>query len=134
MAENKTQPNNADVTAFINTVSDAAKRADCMKLVEIMRQITGEQPKMWGGSIVGFSEFHYQYASGREGDWFKLGFSPRKQNITLYLSQDFPEKEEILSRLGKHKTGVGCVYVKTLQDVDESALQELLATAVKKRG
>lgn len=130
MAELKTKPNDGDVAAFLNAVADNQKRADCFTLLEMMREITGEAPKMWGGSIVGFGSFHYKYESGREGDWFVAGFSPRKQNLTLYIMAGFDRYEELLQKLGKHKTGKSCLYLKKLADVDETVLRELIGGSV----
>ncbi len=130
MAELKTQPNETSVEAFLDGVSDETKRQDCHALVELMRQVTGEEPKMWGGSIVGFGSYHYKYASGREGDWFLAGFSPRKQNLTLYIMSGFSRHDELMSQLGKHKTGKSCLYVKKLADIDGDVLKELVERSV----
>ena len=101
-----------------------------MKALDIMMEVTGEKPKMWGPSIVGFGSYHYVYASGREGDWPLTGFSPRKQALTLYIMAGFGHYDELMSRLGKHKTGKSCLYVKRLSDIDESVLRELIAASV----
>ena len=131
MAENKTQKTKASVTDFIDAIDDPRKRDDSKALVELMQRVTGEQPAMWGESIVGFCDFHYRSAAGREGDWFKVGFSPRKQNLTLYLSlTDVAGYDALLSRLGKHSTGKSCLYVKKLEDVDQLVLEELIEKAI----
>ena len=95
-----------------------------------MKEITGEEPKMWGTSIVGFGNFHYRYDSGREGDWFLAGFSPRKQSLTLYIMSGFSEYEELMQQLGKYKTGKSCLYVKRLGDIDEGILKELISQSI----
>ena len=123
MAELKTQANDADVSAFLDALEDEGKRSDCLKLVELM-------PRMWGANIVGFGSMPYAYASGRSGTWFVAGFSPRKQNLTLYLSQGFEQHDELLGRLGKHSTGKSCLYVKRLADVDVGVLRELVDETV----
>ena len=126
MAELKTKENDASVTSFLNGVENKTRRTDSFTLLEIMHEITGESPKMWGESIIGFGTYHYVYASGREGDWMRVGFSPRKQALTLYLSYGFTGKEELISKLGKFKTGKGCLYLKKLEDVDLATLKELI--------
>lgn len=131
MAELKTKLNDADVKEFLNSVSDEEKRADSFRVLELMSEISGEEPKMWGSSIVGFGTYHYKYASGREGDWMRIGFSPRKQNLTLYIMNGFDRYEDLLSKLGKYKTGKSCLYVKRLSEIDESVLRELISESVK---
>jgi hypothetical protein len=126
MAENKTQENERSVNDFLNSVQDEKKRADSFVILEIMRQVTGKEPKMWGDSIVGFGKYHYRYESGREGDEPVTGFSPRKQNLTLYLMLGFPQSEELLQRLGKFTTGKYCLYIKKIEDVDLQVLEELV--------
>jgi len=127
MSELKTKKNNKNVNDFINAVDHAGKRSDSFELLEIMKQISGEQPKMWGASIIGFGNLHYKYASGREGDWFKIGFSPRKAKISLYLMGcDISKGQEFLNRLGKHKTGKGCLYINKLADIEVGVLKELI--------
>jgi hypothetical protein len=130
MAELKTKPTGADVTAFLNGVADEQKRRDCFTLVEIMRAATGAEPQMWGDAIVGFGSQHYRYASGREGDWPIIGFSPRKQNLTLYLTYGYEQYADLLAKLGKHSTGKACLYVKRLSDVDMPTLLELVDQSV----
>jgi hypothetical protein len=126
VSELKTQKNDASVTAFLNTVEDEKKRADSFALLKLFEEVTGAPATMWGSSIVGFGSYHYKYASGREGDWMLTGFSPRKQNLTLYIMAGFDRYDELLGKLGKHSTGKGCLYVKRLEDVDQSVLRELI--------
>lgn len=131
MAEMKTKPNEQNVEEFLNGIDDEKKRADCFAVLELMQQITGEEPTMWGDSIVGFGRYHYKYASGREGDWPLTGFSPRKQNLTLYITSGFDQYDHLLDRLGKFKTGKSCLYVKKLEDVDRPTLEELVKQSVE---
>lgn len=131
MAELKTKMNDASVDAFLNTVVDERKRQDCFTLVDLMTEATGAQPRMWGDSIVGFGEYHYKYASGREGNWFLAGFAPRKQNLTLYIMSGFDQYDELLGKLGKHSTGKSCLYIKRLDDVDMATLRELVVELVQ---
>ena len=129
-AKNKTVANDASVNTFLEAVPDSEKQADSWELVELMRRLTGHEPAMWGTSIVGFGSYHYHYDSGREGDMCRLGFSPRKTALTLYVMPGFDGYEQLLGRLGKHKTGRSCLYVKRLDDVDRDVLEELLTAAV----
>jgi len=131
MAELKTKPNDQSVEAFINSVADEKKRQDCFTILELMKQVTQTEPKMWGDSIVGFGSYHYKYASGREGDWFLTGFSPRKQNLTLYIMAGFEQYDALLEKLGKFKTGKSCLYIKKIEDVDLPTLRELVAQSVE---
>ncbi len=131
MAELKTKPTGEDVTQFLNALSDEKKRQDCFTLIELMRQATGKEPKIWRGGMVGFGDVHYKYASGREGDTGIIGFAPRKQNLTLYLLSGFDGQEQVLARLGKHKIGKGCLYIKRLEDIDMPALRELIQNSVE---
>lgn len=131
MAELKTQKNAASVEEFLNSVENERKRADSFRVLELMREVTGEEPAMWGTSIVGFGSYHYKYASGREGDWFLAGFSPRKQSLTLYIMSGFEEYDALLSKLGKHKTGKSCLYLNKLDDVDEQILRKLVKKSVE---
>jgi hypothetical protein len=130
MAELKTKPTKASVSAFINSQPDQQTRKDCRELVAIMKQATAANPKMWGESIVGFGKCHLKYASGRELDWFYVGFSPRKAGLTLYLSCDLSQHARVLKKLGKQKTGKGCLYIKRLDDVNLEALKELVEVSV----
>jgi hypothetical protein len=129
---NKTQPTEASVESFLVNLDDEKKRADSCRLIEIMRGITGEPATMWGPGIVGFGTYHYSYESGREGDMPITGFSPRKAALTLYLMGDWQEHADLLERLGKHRLGKGCVYIKRLADVDEDILTELISRAAQK--
>jgi hypothetical protein len=131
MAELKTKPTGASVAEFLKAIPDERRRSDCRIVLRMMQEITRARPKMWGKSIVGFGSHHYQYASGREGDWFVMGFSPRKQDLTLYLMSGVERHRELLGRLGKHKTGVGCLYLKTLDDVDLPTLRRLLRESAR---
>ena len=132
MSELKTKVNNASVEKFLNAVADEQARKDCYEILKIMKQVTKEEPKMWGASIVGFGSYHYKGASGREGDWMLTGFSPRKQNLTLYLMHGFDVHKDLLKKLGKYKTSMGCLYIKKLEDVDKKVLKELVAASVKR--
>lgn len=131
MAELKTKRNKGNVESFLNSVPDEKKRQDSFKVLELMKQVTGKEPEMWGESIVGFGSYHYKYASGQEGDWFLVGFSPRKQNITLYIMSGFDEYEQLLTKLGKHSTGKSCLYIKKIEDVDMGILKELVRQSVE---
>jgi len=126
MAEVKTKKTQKSVSAFLNTIEDEQKRKNCKTISKIMKDITGKQPAMWGERIVGFDTYHYKYASGREGDWFKIGFSPRKQAITIYIMPGYQDYSAILKKLGPHKTGKCCLYIKRLEDIDLSVLNQLL--------
>jgi hypothetical protein len=126
----KTQKNDASVEAFLNSVENERKRADSFAILELMREVTGEEPAMWGDSIVGFGSYHYRYASGREGDWFVVGFSPRVQNLTLYIMSGFDEYQGLLAKLGKFRTGKSCLYINKLADVDMDVLRELVERSV----
>ena len=123
---NKTQPTDASVAAFVAGIPDPRQRADSERLIALMSEVTGEPATMWGPSIIGFGSYHYRYASGREGDAPLVGFSPRKTALTLYASADEEVRADLLARLGPHKVGKGCVYVKRLSDVDEQALADLI--------
>ena len=131
MAENKTKPTRAGVTAFLDSVEDRQKRADCRKVAAMMRRATGKRAKMWGASIVGFGTYHYQYDSGREGDFMLTGFSPRKQALTVYVMPGFSKYGSLMKKLGKYKTGKSCLYIKRLADVDERVLEQLIGKSVK---
>lgn len=135
MAKNtelKTKVNSASVEGFLNAVKDEAVRSDCIAIMKMMKQVTKEEPKMWGSSIVGFGSYHYKGKSGREGDWMLTGFSPRKQNLTLYLMGGFDTHKDLLKRLGKFTTSVGCLYIKKLDDVDKKVLKDLVTASVKR--
>ncbi len=130
MAENKTKENDADVVAFLNGVADERKRQDSFAILALMQEVTRMEPKMWGDSIVGFGKYHYKYESGREGDMPITGFSPRKQSLTLYIMPGFARYEDLMAKLGKHKTGKSCLYINKLADVDTAVLRELVAQSV----
>jgi len=131
MAELKTKVNNASVNRFLNAIEDEAVRRDCKEIAKIMKQAAKAPPKMWGESIIGFGSYHYKYATGREGDWMLTGFSPRKQNITIYIMAGFERYEKLLNKLGKHSTAKSCLYIKKLADVDKKVLAELIVESVK---
>lgn len=127
----KTRPNDQNVQAFLNKVESEPQKQDSYALLEMMQEISGEPPKMWGDSIIGFGSYHYQYASGREGDWFLAGFSPRKKSISLYIMSGFSEFDQLLEELGKHKKGKSCLYINKLADVNETVLHELIRRSVE---
>ncbi|MEQ8362492.1 MAG: DUF1801 domain-containing protein [Cyclobacteriaceae bacterium] len=131
MAELKTKKNNASVTVFLNKVKNKQRKEDCFEVLELMKEVTKEEPKMWGPSIVGFGTYHYVYASGREGDWMVTGFSPRAQSLTLYIMAGFDRYEELMQQLGKFKTGKSCLYISKLEDVDISILKKLIKASVQ---
>lgn len=131
MAENKTNPTKASVDKFINSVKDKNIQEDCYTIIKLMQSVTKEEPKMWGPSIIGFGDYHYKYASGREGDFFLTGFSPRKQNLALYLMGGLENQEDQLKKLGKHKTGKACLYIKSLKDIDKKVLKDMIVQSVK---
>lgn len=130
-AELKTKKNAASVKDFIDAIKDQTLREDCLEIAKLMKQVTKSDGKMWGSSIIGFGEQHLVYASGRELDWMLIGFSPRKQNITLYLPGALESYKNLLGNLGKHTTGKGCLYIKKLADVDKKVLKELVNTSAK---
>ena len=132
MAELKTKPTTASVTKFLKGVSDKTRRDDCIAVLEMMREVTKEEPAMWGSSIVGFGRYRYKYESGREGEWLITGFSPRKGDLTLYIMPGFDIAPELMERLGKYKTGKSCLYIKKLADVDPKVLKQLITKSVKK--
>jgi hypothetical protein len=131
MAALKTTPNDRSVEAFLDSIDDEKKRQDSYRILELMKQVTGVEAQMWGDSIIGFGSYHYKYASGREGDWFLTGFSPRKQAITLYIMAGFDQYEALMNQLGKYKTGKACLYVKKLEDIDIRTLRELVKQSVE---
>jgi len=126
MAEMKTKANDKSVERFMNGIKDEKRRDDCLAVARLMEKITGQKPKMWGESIVGFGAYHYKYASGREGDWFLTGFSPRKQDLTLYITAGLERYADLLAGLGKFKTGKSCLYIKTIADIDLKVLADLI--------
>ena len=133
MAENKTKATDVSVESYLSAIEDDSRRTDCETLARLMTKATNEQPKMWGTSIVGFGSYHYKYESGREGDSPLIGFSSRKGDITLYLESNFPRHEELLARLGKHKTGKECLYIRRLSDVDLNVLEQLITDSLVER-
>ncbi|MDJ0957677.1 MAG: DUF1801 domain-containing protein [Arenicellales bacterium] len=130
MAELKTQPSNKSVTAFLNTIESDDKRNDCFRLRALMEQITNKKARMWGESIIGFGEYHYEYASGHSGKFMLTGFSPRKQNLVVYIIPGFSRYSGIMKNLGKYKTGKSCLYLNKLDDVDLTQLRELITQSV----
>ncbi len=132
MSDLKTRPTDASVDAYLEQIADEARREDCRTLVRIMKKVTGAKPRMWGTSIVGFGTYHYKYASGREGDWPLTGFSSRQRDLTLYIMAGFSRYEELMAKLGKHKTGKSCLYVKRLSDIDLEVLERLVTASVKR--
>ena len=133
MAELKTKKTNKSVSQFIKAIDDPERREDCETLAKLMKRVIGKEPKMWGESIVGCGDYHYKYASGREGDWFPVGFSPRKQNLTLYLMGGFGQNPDLMKNLGKYTMGKGCLYVKRLADIDQEVLVKLLKESIARR-
>jgi len=132
MAEPKTKKTDASVEAFLDAVADPGRREDARAVLALMKRITGEEPKMWGPSIVGFGSWTYTYASGRTGDWPIAGFSPRKHALTLYVMPGFEKDADLMERLGKHKTGKSCLYLNRLADVDAGVLEELVRRSVER--
>lgn len=131
MAENKTQKTGASVEDFINSVENKRRREDGFNLLQVMKEVSGEDPEMWGPSIIGFGDYHYKYESGREGDFFLTGFSPRKQSLSLYIMAGFDEYDSLLGALGKHRKGASCLYINKLVDVDMEVLRELIEKSVE---
>ena len=131
MAELKTKPTDESVHKYLNGIADPVKRADSLTILKMMTEITGQKPKMWGTSIVGFGSYHYKYASGQEADWPLISFSPRKQNLTLYVLCGSAGNDELLQKLGKHSTGKSCLYIKWLDDVDLPTLKKLIKQSYK---
>lgn len=131
MSELKTKRNDGDVRGYLESVANKRRREDALVMLELMREITGEPPEMWGSSIVGFGSYHYRYASGREGDWPIVGFAPRKQSLTLYIMPGFDRYEALMAKLGKYKTGKSCLYINKLDDVNLETLKALIAESVE---
>ncbi len=131
MSDPKTKKNDASVVSFLNGVENEKRRTDSFVVLDLMKEVTGEKPTMWGTSIVGFGSYHYKYASGREGDWMKVGFSPRKRNMTLYIMDGFGSYDSLLDNLGKYKTGKSCLYINKLEDVDQTVLRKLVKQSFK---
>lgn len=133
MAEAKTKATDASVEDFLNAVEDEQKRADCFAIAKLMQQATKAKPKMWGSSIVGFGETQITYANGRKEDWMMIGFSPRKANIVLYGLAGGEQYDALLAKLGKHKTGKGCLYINKMTDVDKGVLKGIIQQAVERK-
>lgn len=133
MDEPKTKATDASVEDFLDSIEPAEKQQDAKWIDQLMRKVTDEKPKMWGESIVGYGQYHYKYISGREGDWMRIGFSPRKQNLTLYLipGYQFDEMQNLLKQLGKHSLGKSCLYIKQLSDVDLKILEQLMRASLR---
>lgn len=131
MADNKTRPTRASVTAFMAAIGDEQMRSDAKKVAAMMRRATGKRARMWGPGIVGYGSYHYRYESGREGDFLITGFSPRKRALTIYIMCGFNRFQGLMSKLGKYKTGKSCLYVKRLADVDETVLEQLIHESVR---
>ncbi len=131
MAENKTQITKSSVDAFLKGLKDKARAADSRVVLKLMQQVSGEPPKMWGPSIIGFGTYHYKYDSGREGDFLRIGFSPRTQALTLYIMGGFPRYDALMAKLGKYSTGKSCLYIKRLADVDLTVLEALITASWK---
>jgi Domain of unknown function (DU1801) len=134
MAKNKTKETDASVDSYIAAIKDEARRSDCEALARLMARATQQPPKMWGSSIVGFGSYHYKYESGREGDICRVGFSSRKSDISLYGLNAAPGHEALLPKLGKHKAGKGCLYIRSLSDIDLKVLEKLVAEAAANKG
>ena len=134
MAENKTAPNDTDPLDFIASLEDERRKAESLELIELFTERTGEQPVMWGGSIIGFGSYDYTYASGRTGSWMRVGFSPRKQQMTVYVMPGFERYDELLAALGPHSTGKSCLYLKRVDAVDKQVLGELVAESYEAMG
>jgi Domain of unknown function (DU1801) len=133
MADNKTKPTSLSVAAFIDAITDPTRRADAKALVKVMQGASGEKPRMWGPSIIGFGSCHYKYESGREGDMPLIGFSPRKAANVLYSILAFDDCKALLPKLGKHTTGKGCLYIKKLAEVDQQVLKSMVVKSVTAR-
>jgi hypothetical protein len=132
MAELKTKPTDNSVESYLNNITEENRRQDAMAIINLLKEVTESEPVMWGEKIVGFGDFHYKSASGREGDWFKAGFAVAKANITIYLMAHGLEKyEELFQRLGKHKTGKGCIYIKRMEDINPNVLKEIVKVVLK---
>jgi hypothetical protein len=131
MSTLKTQRTSANVQAFLEQVEDESRRQDCLTIANLMQEATGEGPAMWGSSIVGFGSYTYTYASGQKGEWFKIGFSPRKRDLTLYIMSGFQGYDSLLAKLGKFKTGKACLYIKKLEDIDLPTLEKLIRLSIE---
>ena len=132
MSDLKTKPTDQSVEDFLKKVEHPTRKSDGFELLEMMKEVTKEDPVMWGTSIIGFGSYHYKYASGREGDWMKTGFSPRKRSLSVYISHGFEGYDELLEKLGKHRLGKGCLYINKLADVDKQVLKEIIKKSHEK--
>lgn len=130
MAELKTKKNDGDVAGFLSAIEPERRRKDAEAILALMKRVTKHKPAMWGTSIIGFGTYRYKYASGREGDWFLVGFSPRKQNLTVYIMSGFEGYDALLARLGKYKTGKACLYINRIDDINLDVLEELVRESV----
>jgi hypothetical protein len=130
MPEQKNKPNDQSVNGFLDKIADETRRTECYAMVDLMRRVTRTEPKVWGSGIVGFDNYHYKYESGHEGDCFVAGFAPRKEALTLYITGGLEHFPKLLAKLGKHKAGKGCLYIKTLDDVNLSVLEDLVKQSV----
>jgi len=126
MTANKTTQNEDSVDEFLKKIEDPEKQKTSWQLLEIIKEISGKEPKMWGDYIIGFGKYHYKYATGREGDWMRIAFSPRKQNFSIYIMDGFDNHSELMEKLGKYKTGKSCLYINKLQDIDTNILKEIM--------
>jgi len=131
MAENKTKPTGESVTDFINSVESEQKKKDAFELLALFKELTNEKAVLWGPSLIGFGSYHYKYESGREGDFFVAGFSPRKTALTIYIMSGFSKHDRLMTKLGKHKTGKSCLYINKLDDIDREVLKELVLESIK---
>ena len=130
MSENKTRPSNDGVDDYLQGIRDPVRREDALALCEFMRRVTGEEPELWGGNMIGFGRYRYKYDSGREGEWLATGFAVRAKELVVYLMADAPDRGELLEQLGKHKIGKSCLYIKRLSDVDMDVLEKLVRTSL----
>ncbi len=131
MAELKTKVNNTNVLSFIGSLGNETRKADSLTMLSIMRKITGKKPKMWGTNMIGFGEYHYKYESGHEGDWFVTGFSPRKQNLVIYIMPGFSGYTKLMNDLGKHKTGKSCLYINNIVNIKIKVLEKIIKQSIK---
>jgi hypothetical protein len=131
MVELKTKKTDASVSAFLDSIADPQRRKDARAVAAMLKAATRSAPRMWGTSIVGFGSQHYRYASGREGDWFRAGFSPRKDRLTVYITSSFERHPELMAKLGKYQTGKSCLHLRKLADVDQKVLRQLIAASLK---
>ncbi|MDH3323611.1 MAG: DUF1801 domain-containing protein [Flavobacteriaceae bacterium] len=132
MTKNKTVPNDQDVMGFLEAIANDHQRSDAIELLKLIKNVVNLEPKMWGDSIVGFGTYHYRYESGREGDMFLTGFSPRKNDLTIYVMTGFENCKDLLQKLGKHKIGKSCLYIKKLQNIDQEILKEIISDSVQR--